>query len=814
MIKRIIVFLAIFCLMTTCLFSNIVNSVSTSPVLLSDFDHIASGTDTGTEGEIAFKNMGPANKFETSTDNPLSGINSFNISEGGYGWWNLTIPRPYISEFNLSFYCTNGGMGVGTLSIEVSNSSTLVMNLRFSNAMVFEWFDVGTGWHTIAGYSINTRYYVIIKHNSLNNFNVTLKNGAFAVLGSHDYAGATAPNYATFTKVYLSTAGAGLLQWNLDNFYITTVSTSGGTGSTYPYGECIDFSNYSNIYNMPISGWVRTGLQTSYKYLELSGTSKMSAKIQGYKLLVYKYQLQDDPDLTHYGMYINGQYVGTPSCSEVYDERADLLVWDVSPYNLRLENETPIFEFYHDVNTSTHSFAWYLEVIDMYDFVGPPAYYTIADFYKTSHIDGAISLNPTFSLACHPNWMLYYGEISTSVNPGYTNGIDLLDSSQLPLGTHSLWNIPFSYVHKTIFFDVYVDQIEKYKLYVYDNNNVLTGTTQYYPKDMLLYHSVYGFIPYAVGNYTVQLKEGATVKESRKFNVTDLNEYYSLWTYPNPSKTQSTVTIGVYASTPSLYTYYKIGIFYKIGDINTIEKAYDIINIPYFTNNYYYLETYISLSYGSAYLRLFASNNTIFFPITGIHQHFIQGETVFNRIWTSLLDNNNIGFINEEFKIYYTFNVPLIDAQIFWNDQPIKQVKFGSSSFMFSYDQLGTYQLTLKMRTNNTWTLVPGCTLLISLIEKGQGEETVILPQVGSTMGYIVGLIITMFCMLSPLIIVHGLHANVGVPALAYALCGGIGLAVSTGLGFFPFWIIAFVTIIGVLIVVVKYVFNSGSGSE
>ena len=828
MLKRIVLILTLFCLMTTCFMFKGVKSVESNACMCNggttfptSFDGIVSGLDSwkigdaGTCSYLSFKNIGTANNFETSTDNDLSAPNSFHarttIGVLGNGWWNFTQNFTSISTINISFYDESTfGANTDAMYFVCYADDHAVINMGFDDG-TFKWQDVSVGWKTLLNYNFDTRYYLVITSNGTNNFDIKIMDASFNILREIGYAGSYASTYSTFETIHIysttSVNGVGLY---FDNFYITGEISGGSTA----YGECFDFSSYQNVYNMPISGWKRTGLQTSYKYLELSGTSKLTGKLNGYKLLVYKEQIYDDEILTNYGMYIDGEYVGNPECTERYDERSYFLVWNLSSYNIRLENQTPIFEFYHDIDINVHSFAWYLEVLDLFEFVGPPAVSSIAFFYSTDKIDGTISTNPTIQLNCHPNWILYYSETSSSVNPEYENDIALLDSSQLPLSTHSTWNIPFTYAHKTIFFDVYVDTIEKYKLYVYDNNGALTGSTQYYPKDMLLYHGIYGFTPYTEGNYTVHLKNGATTVVSRKFNVTSLDEYFSLWTYPNPSKTQSTVTLGVYSSQPNLYNNYKIGIFTKISDVTSLDKADDTITIPYFINNYYYTETFIPLNYGTAFIRLFASNGTIYFPVTGVYQHFIQGETVFNRIWTSLLDNNNIGYINEEFLIYYTFNVPLVDAQIFWDDQPIKQVSFGSNKFSFSYHEIGTYSLSMKARANNTWTLVPGCQITISLIEKEQDGSTDVLPKIGDQLGYIVGLIITMFCMLAPLLIAHGLHANVSIPALAYALCGGVGVAVSTGLGFFPFWILAFIVIIGILIVVVKYVFNSGSGSE
>jgi hypothetical protein len=88
-----------------------------------------------------------------------------------------------------------------------------------------------------------------------------------------------------------------------------------------------------------------------------------------------------------------------------------------------------------------------------------------------------------------------------------------------------------------------------------------------------------------------------------------------------------------------------------------------------------------------------------------------------------------------------------------------------------------------------------------------------IFPQLDPALGFIVGLIITMFCLLLPFAVGKALGSD-GIPTFVYGVTACLGVGVSVVLGLFPFWIIPFVLTVGVIILAVKYIFGGVSDDD
>lgn len=88
-------------------------------------------------------------------------------------------------------------------------------------------------------------------------------------------------------------------------------------------------------------------------------------------------------------------------------------------------------------------------------------------------------------------------------------------------------------------------------------------------------------------------------------------------------------------------------------------------------------------------------------------------------------------------------------------------------------------------------------------------NDGTILPPLDPVLGAIAGLIITMFCIISPMIILKGLKASQNLPAVTYALTGSLGIIISVLLGMFPFWVLPFILIVGIIILLMQYVINN-----
>ena len=85
------------------------------------------------------------------------------------------------------------------------------------------------------------------------------------------------------------------------------------------------------------------------------------------------------------------------------------------------------------------------------------------------------------------------------------------------------------------------------------------------------------------------------------------------------------------------------------------------------------------------------------------------------------------------------------------------------------------------------------------------GEGTDILPTLSDSLGWIVGLIVTVFLTLSPMIISGSLGGSIQVPPVLYAIMGAFGVSVSTMFGWFPSYIFFFIIAIGIIMILGMY---------
>lgn len=106
-----------------------------------------------------------------------------------------------------------------------------------------------------------------------------------------------------------------------------------------------------------------------------------------------------------------------------------------------------------------------------------------------------------------------------------------------------------------------------------------------------------------------------------------------------------------------------------------------------------------------------------------------------------------------------------------------------------------------------------------NLDEQGKTPSAPFLPTLSQPLGSIVGLLITMFCLLSPFLLAGALNGSMGTginpPLFVYAISGGLGIAISTILGLFPSWIVFFIIAIGIIIIFLMYfagILGNGGG--
>jgi len=727
------------------------------------------------------------------------------------------IGTNYVYDIVL-YFCILGNCLVGEDYTNISfykSSGTEVLRIVFHST---------SGLYDSIGYRTSTGTVITLKNTTMFNYNMTLRI-TYVNTNTLRYR---LSYYTNSTSIY---DGNGVsmetINWtrfnyiiagNYGNFqpldrhslYLGDIHTYMSSDLVVAEEPCVDYTGYYDV-NHIRDYQALSVLPTACKYLEFQNWYEMTANLYGFEFLVDSQQMEKDSVLNHYGLFINGFFAGNPICKYQYDGDRTSLQWDFTDTPIFIDNERIIFEMYHD-NVPGGSYAWYLPI--EYNTVFPPVPSEIYYYSDTSHIDGLLSYSD-MSLREHKlSWRLFFNlGVNTTVDCDYTNTILLKDSSGNSLANHPVYNIPFSYPYRTIFFAVFVNDTSEYSLNVY-RQGVPVGFTQYYPKDMTLCDGVYGFTPLNSGNYTVSLYDGDGYFLNQTFNITHIDTSFAIWTYPNPSLQQSSVTIGVYAENPNKYANYSIGLSYNITLLNTFDtsKLSQVFYIPGFIGNYYYLETEMLFQY----IRLFATNGTVYIPITPVYNHKILSADTTNTIDTTLGDDDS-GITNLEFFVWGKYrSSPIGTAKIYKNSEYVGTTQYGTFSFSQIIQTSGTYTYSLREYVGNSYTVLASVTVTITDVTTSQDSD--IQLDFGVFINTILGLLLVLLLTLSPAIVTIWLAqksniTNINIPGLLYVAMFLLGIIVSCIIGWFPLWVLLFV-IIGLALTVFILWLRSKSESD
>jgi hypothetical protein len=569
------------------------------------------------------------------------------------------------------------------------------------------------------------------------------------------------------------------------------IETSATGGTT---GGCCDLSDYSNIdtiYDMDYNYF-----STTDSYIEFTGIAPLNAKIEGFELLVHNYLYESDSDFNNYGLYINGNYVGSPVCSRPYGFNYQVFQWCLgSTINLTLSGEIPVFELFHDNSFGSKPNAWYFP----YQATGGNMVWYHTYHSSTSYVDGSFN---GVTLESHKRclWRLYYTMLdNVTINPGYTNTINLLGSTGKDLPMHDTWNMQTSLIRKTIFFEVYADTVGKYNLGLY-LNGVSVGSEYGLPKEILMYHSLIGYTPLVSGNYTVSLYDGLGYYLNKTVNISSSNTVFDIWTNPNPSFSGGSITITAWAKNPNKYKNYTIGLDTDSSDLDSvnsyIDRTFDIKSED-FVNGYYSIDfSELTTTYGTYYLRMFGTNASIYIPLTTFYIHYVQYFNNINYIKTDLKDN--VGSVDQVFNIYGVYTNLLTSGAIYLGNEQILLISSGNFESSQSINTPGTYTYYLKEYSGGNWITLDSVTVSIT---SGSAGVSLLPDELTSFLRpyyAFIGIGIIVFFSLLPLIFGFALARSTNIevleiPGLVYVAFFLLGVVIAIVLGLLEIWIILFV---------------------
>lgn len=366
MFKKIIIIFSILMLIFT-FFVSPVQSAS-GIVTLADWDDVASGLSHGTSGLIEFDEVTGAS-FQTINTNYVSSPNSFKVGFAGaatLGYWNLTGNFSYIGQINLSAYYEMLG-GFSDLYIEFINNGTTVIKLNIDHDEKIYYYKVGVGYTLIYDGAVNTRYYIVVTHITTNQFNYSVYNASFDLVGSDEGSGNSAGDYTTFDSVYFnSNTETGTLYF--DNLIIsTTVVGEGGYADLSGYnsicsgGEGSYSAPYWQIIHKNIFGWT-TSIDTFFpQYLEHEFPFYWTGTINAVDIPISNEQYNYvSGNVADYYMYINGVPFGNPIAIIPSGSGEYLLRW-YSTAGITLINEKPLFSVKCDQTYTVggETYYWY-----------------------------------------------------------------------------------------------------------------------------------------------------------------------------------------------------------------------------------------------------------------------------------------------------------------------------------------------------------------------------------------------------------------------------------------------------------------------
>ena len=785
-----------------------------SDIVIEDFDSYAEGVHSGSNAYVAWQSDKGITSTTRYVSSPMSLEYPMNFAGHQYGYINLTSDTD-ISGFELWFnYESENTFAYTLVSLRYSNGTDIV---RFKLSQVytvdFEIYDYDTYVSLYSSNVEDTWYCVGFQGNHTignpdNYVYYYVKNSVGTVLASIEKRWISLNEYDEEQSlsnisldVYDNSVGDGSGVW-LDDF---TVLTGGAIGTSET--GCPDLSGYSSLGNGFLTG--TSGITLYDKYIEIGSFYPIDATFHGLEVLFPWQQYNLDPDVTNYYCYFNGYLVGYATCFYPYQDKYVLQFNFSSP--IIVDNDKIVIELYHSLSASSGAY-WYL-------WVAPhpstyPVQYDKGFFYHSivTQLDGV--LNGDF-VERAMQWKAYYDTYTSGgENPQYENEVILLGFEN----NHPVWDIPFTYTRKTVFFLCYVNQTETpYKLHFY-REGVEVGQTQTFPRMLNNFKETIGFTPLNDGNYSVAMKtQGGTDIVNHSFFVVNISEDYSIWTSPNPSIGSSDYTAYTYINDEFVYERYQIGFFQITENTNNIYNAFDSVLLSNTTVFGAFIFSHNNPFVNVHLLRIFGYiGNDIWMPVGSIYTHYI-GSILGKQEYLSV--SSNEVEIDEEFNIHGYHSYFTSFARVRLGEIPIYDCT-GTNNFLFPFSigTEGTYTLTLEVLLNGTWVLIDTEIVYVSVdIPEVTGDFDNIFSSIPLWIKGILGAIITLGFVFMPFIFLQYLEKinfKVDVPPVVYAISGGIGITLCTVIGLFGWEIMFFICVIAGLSVLVSYLWGKKGSSE
>lgn len=782
--------------------------------------------------------------FKISSAQKRSGLLSFRCSSSAVGYWNLSYSTSaFLKYFKTYFYC--GGNTAHTKNIYFYNYT-----LGRNKALIryYAYYTSGSyrfGHYEAGSYVEDNTGAVDYTNNFAYSFswNITQDNGLTIYTCPTGTKTAYANNSTAVSlgyridRVYMT---ASVTDIYFDDWNYTIATTYTGTGETESYcGDDVTAYDmqFGDIYQVYTSYPIQTdGVLIGDYNVPLNTT------IRAIGLLVNVQQYINDPTLSNYQLTINGVSIGSPLCFSPYGSDFYLLYWTTATV---LSNEvlSYVFEytgsgwgnpsnpilwqvggysgdldgdgdsvFYFNSSSTT----WYWDWVYV-----APFWFPVYRPHTTVNNQWGVDLAVTF-------WC--DAPIPPAPDVTYENSIGL-HNWKYKNETGYIYTYPDVLTTGIIVTYTLADAIDDYYIAINWSNSTGDQTMPLYlgdfPTDVLQYpdgtlscvpvvEGRYDFCMYNIvgGGMSFGLCDNQTAWVVG--NLSDITDYY-LYTDPPITNQFDLYDINYKYDNPNSYT----------GAIAFFSDYEDYTDRGFYGADFFYevedgsegSYSYRSTGTGEAeYWVLYANKNGNYVQVFPMVTHLIRMQGIIeNKIWTNV---RNIPYsVNgSNIVIYYQHRFLGSDIAVYDNGNYVKYVG-NDQSDDFSYidggKTLGLHTLTLEVTQNGSLLTVASCQFTVSAGGgNGGGGGGGVLPAIAQPLGSIVGLIITIFCLLTPFIIGASIHLRTSIHPVVYTFTGGLGMAISTILGFFPVWIPLFVVACGIIVLVIFYINGSSTSSE
>ena len=757
------------------------------------------------------------NEFEVDNTWVEQGSKSFRMTDTidnvCRGWWNLTVSGvitsfdfestnyqlggsgvPYIAFFGFnSQQWTNGDISIASMEA-INEDDAIIVMYSTDGALDCVYNDHNGNLYYIAGFTQSAKWSFTI--NSVDNV-------------SYHYEGVNLDGSPSNVTALQEGLTIDRIFWvcneevDVDNVNITTSSEyggggSGGSGQSKGYTE-IGGKDYNEKVLFPINGIMET------RYHQ-----EMTADFHKLQLYVYT----NDEWQAYYNLlldtvpmyaYLNGNSLGTATFY-VLDDDNDICFLEWDNFDISLSGEMPVIE-YHWSSAQPIFVYFSKEGVDL-DGDNIPI---TAIHSNQNWLDGIFN-GATFPEA-DLSYSLYCDNLQTGevVSPVTDYQLDIYNYVS---SNHPVHDVPYYYAGETtvmIGYGLPSLDTDTY-LKIYDDSGEV-GQEQGYPMKLDFYTGVEGFIGFTAGWYNVSLYQNSIRILNKTFYVEENPHSYYISTYKNPSDDTNPYTVFYHYFNPSGYD----GFIAVFDSTNTNEKGDSLKSYAIETNttdNF----TYSPENTGTQYWQLFVDRNNNILPVGSTHVHvckdkllqygelYLSCDTVYYGVAGGKGDCQGANVISG----YH--HIPLSEVWIKVNDYKVKDVS-NEQEFTYIYNQIvsGFYVVTLEWNLNGTWiTLDTEYFNVTSFITEELPTEPSLLPDLDTKIGAIAGVIITAVFLMLPMIIAFSFKKNpTNVPAVVYAMCGGIGVILSVYMGFYGIWVPFFLLVVGIIVTALMF-FNKG----